>query len=45
MYDNICKLLVEQFPTDFAAWLLGESVPLIELNPTELSLGPLFSEQ
>ncbi|MEL6853750.1 MAG: Rpn family recombination-promoting nuclease/putative transposase [Cyanobacteria bacterium J06607_13] len=44
MYDNICKLLVEQFPTDFAAWLLGESVPLVELSPTELSLEPIRAD-
>ncbi|MEL6160705.1 MAG: hypothetical protein AAGJ95_10570 [Cyanobacteria bacterium J06554_11] len=44
MYDNICKLLVEQYPADFAAWLLGEPTPLIELSPTELSLEPIRAD-
>ncbi len=36
MFDNVCKFLAATFPSDFATWLLGESVPssdpLITLN-------------
>ncbi|ELR98451.1 hypothetical protein GLO73106DRAFT_00022840 [Gloeocapsa sp. PCC 73106] len=30
MYDNICKVIAQQFPTDLAQWLLGQSVPFFE---------------
>lgn len=44
MYDNICKFLIEQFPLDFATWLLGEPIPLIELSPKELSSEPIRAD-
>lgn len=44
MFDNICKFLAETFPTDFANWLLGESVELTELSPSELSLEPIRAD-
>jgi predicted transposase/invertase (TIGR01784 family) len=44
MFDNICKFLVETFPTDFSTWLLGEPVTLTELSPSELSLEPIRAD-
>ncbi|MEH2106449.1 MAG: hypothetical protein V7K43_09345 [Nostoc sp.] len=36
MFDNVCKFLAETFSSDFATWLLGESITLAELSPSEL---------
>ncbi|MBD2313463.1 Rpn family recombination-promoting nuclease/putative transposase [Desertifilum sp. FACHB-1129] len=44
MFDNICKFLAENFSSDFATWLLGESIPLTELSPSELSLEPIRAD-
>jgi predicted transposase/invertase (TIGR01784 family) len=44
MYDNISKFLVEQYSADFATWLLGESIELTILSPTELSLEPIRAD-
>jgi predicted transposase/invertase (TIGR01784 family) len=44
MFDNICKFLAENFSTDFASWLLGESITLTELSPKELSLEPIRAD-
>ncbi|RCJ33277.1 flagellar assembly protein H [Nostoc punctiforme NIES-2108] len=44
MFDNICKFLVENFSSDFATWLLGESINLTELSPKELSLEPIRAD-
>ena len=44
MYDNICKYLIQTFSTDFATWLLGEPVSLVELKPTELSSEPIRAD-
>lgn len=44
MYDNLCKFLAEQFPTDFATWLLGQPVPLTILSPKELSNEPVRAD-
>jgi predicted transposase/invertase (TIGR01784 family) len=44
MYDNISKFLVERYSADFAAWLLGESIQLTTLSPTELSLEPIRAD-
>ncbi len=38
MYDNVCKYIAEMFSEDFSNWLIGKSIPLIELKPKELSL-------
>ena len=43
-YDNVCKYLVEWFPESFARWLLGSPVPLIQLQPTELSSEPIRAD-
>ncbi|MEM8640748.1 MAG: Rpn family recombination-promoting nuclease/putative transposase [Cyanobacteria bacterium P01_G01_bin.54] len=44
MYDNLCKYLIETFPEDFAAWLLGEPVKLDRLSPEELSSEPIRAD-
>jgi predicted transposase/invertase (TIGR01784 family) len=44
MFDPTCKFLAESFPADFAAWLLGESITLTKLSPTELSLEPIRAD-
>ena len=44
MYDDTCRFLAEHFSADFASWLLGESVALTELKPSELSLDPIRAD-
>jgi predicted transposase/invertase (TIGR01784 family) len=44
MYDNTCRFLAEHFSADFASWLLGESVTLTEIKPSELSLDPIRAD-
>jgi predicted transposase/invertase (TIGR01784 family) len=43
-FDSTCRRLAEQFPEDFASWLLGYRVSLTELSPTELSLEPICAD-
>lgn len=42
--DNISKFLIEQYSSDFAAWLLGESINLATINPTELNVEPIRAD-
>jgi predicted transposase/invertase (TIGR01784 family) len=44
MYDDTCKFLAEHFSTDFASWLLGETVTLTQIQPSELSLDPIRAD-
>lgn len=44
MYDDTCRFLAENFSNDFASWLLGESITLTELKPSELSLEPIRAD-
>ncbi len=44
MIDNVSKFLIEQYSTDFAAWLLGESISLTTINPTELNVEPIRAD-
>jgi predicted transposase/invertase (TIGR01784 family) len=44
MFDNTCKFLAENFPDDFATWLLGKPVALTKLSPTELSSEPIRAD-
>ena len=44
MIDNISKFLIEQYSADFAAWLLGESITLTPINPTELNVEPIRAD-
>ncbi|MGB5962150.1 MAG: Rpn family recombination-promoting nuclease/putative transposase [Coleofasciculaceae cyanobacterium] len=43
-YDNICKYLAEEYPIDFARWLLSESVTDIQVLKTELSIEPIRAD-
>ena len=44
MYDNVCKFMAEMFSEDFSDWLLGKSVNLTELKPSELSIEPIRAD-
>jgi predicted transposase/invertase (TIGR01784 family) len=44
MIDNICKFLAESFSADFASWILGESITLTKLEPSELSVEPIRAD-
>lgn len=44
MYDNICKILAENFSTDFASWILGKPIPFTKLEPSELSAEPIRAD-
>ena len=44
MFDTVCKFLIENFPSDFATWLLGEPVELVTISPSELSIEPIRAD-
>jgi predicted transposase/invertase (TIGR01784 family) len=44
MFDNLSKFLAQQYPQDFASWLVGKPIKLTELKPTELSLEPIRAD-
>jgi predicted transposase/invertase (TIGR01784 family) len=44
MFDTVCKFLIENFSTDFASWLLGKPVSLVQLSSSELSLEPIRAD-
>lgn len=44
MIDNVSKFLIEQYSPDFATWLLGESITLTTINPTELNVEPIRAD-
>jgi predicted transposase/invertase (TIGR01784 family) len=44
MIDNICKFLAESFSNDFASWILGKSIPLTKLEPSELLVEPIRAD-
>lgn len=43
-YDNLCKMLSEKYPARFAAWVLGEPQPSVEVLKTELSIEPIRAD-
>ena len=43
-FDNICKVLAEKYPRDFARWLLTEEPQNIKVLKTELSLEPIRAD-
>lgn len=43
-FDSTCRRLAEQFPEDFASWLLGRPINSVMLNPTELSLDAIRAD-
>lgn len=44
MYDNVCKYLIETFPEDFTTWLIGEAIPVVQLQPKELRNDPIRAD-
>ncbi|MBD2440892.1 Rpn family recombination-promoting nuclease/putative transposase [Nostoc sp. FACHB-110] len=44
MYDDICRFLAEHFSSDFASWLMGESITMTEIKPSELFLEPIRTD-
>jgi predicted transposase YdaD len=44
MFDNLCKLLSEKYPLDFARWLLPEEPRTIAVLKTELSIEPIRAD-
>lgn len=44
MFDNTCKFLAENFPNDFATWLLDKPITLTTLSPQELSVEPIRAD-
>jgi predicted transposase YdaD len=43
-FDNICKILAEKYPTDFAHWLLPDEPRKVKLLKTELSIEPIRAD-
>lgn len=43
-YDNICKYLAEQYPSNFIRWLLASEETNIQVLKTELSLEPIRAD-
>ncbi|NEO73562.1 Rpn family recombination-promoting nuclease/putative transposase [Moorena sp. SIO3H5] len=43
-YDNICKYLAEEYPSEFFHWLLGEAPRDIQVLKTELSSEPIQAD-
>ena len=43
-FDNVCKLLAEKYPLDFARWLLPEEPREIKVLKTELSIEPIRAD-
>jgi predicted transposase/invertase (TIGR01784 family) len=43
-FDSTCRRLAEQFPEDFATWLMGRPIEFTVLDPTELSLEPIRAD-
>ncbi|MBE9251820.1 Rpn family recombination-promoting nuclease/putative transposase [Dolichospermum sp. LEGE 00240] len=43
-FDNVCKLLAEKYPFDFAKWLLPQAPKTIKVLKTELSIEPIRAD-
>ncbi|MBW4471348.1 MAG: Rpn family recombination-promoting nuclease/putative transposase [Stenomitos rutilans HA7619-LM2] len=43
-FDNLCKLLSQQHPARFAAWILGEPQAVVKVLKTELSIEPIRAD-
>lgn len=43
-YDNLCKLLSEKYPDNFASWVLGTPQTNAEVLKTELSIEPIRAD-
>ncbi|WP_448562532.1 Rpn family recombination-promoting nuclease/putative transposase [Trichothermofontia sp.] len=43
-FDNLGKLLVEKYPAQFAAWILGQAPDTVRVLKTELSIEPIRAD-
>jgi predicted transposase YdaD len=43
-YDNVCKILAEKYPLDFAKWLISNKVREVKVLKTELSIEPVRAD-
>jgi predicted transposase YdaD len=43
-FDNLCKLLSEKYPVNFASWVLGAPQTNVEVLKTELSIEPIRAD-
>ncbi len=43
-FDNVCKILAEKYPTDFARWLLPDKPRKVKVLKTELSIEPIRAD-
>lgn len=43
-FDNLCKLLSEKYPTNFASWVLKTPQTDVEVLKTELSIEPIRAD-
>jgi predicted transposase YdaD len=43
-FDNVCKLIAEKYPQDFANWLLTEEPGTAKILKTELSIEPIRAD-
>ncbi|MBD2458255.1 Rpn family recombination-promoting nuclease/putative transposase, partial [Nostoc sp. FACHB-87] len=43
-FDNVCKVLAEKYPREFASWLLPEAPTQVKVLKTELSLEPIRAD-
>jgi predicted transposase/invertase (TIGR01784 family) len=43
-FDNLCKLMAEKHPAEFANWLLGAPQEQLEVLKTELSIEPIRAD-
>ena len=44
MYDDTCRFLAENYSADFASWLMGTSITMTEIQPSELFLEPIRAD-
>jgi predicted transposase/invertase (TIGR01784 family) len=43
-FDNLCKLLSEKYPANFASWVLGAPQTNVKILKTELSIEPIRAD-
>ncbi|BCL36871.1 Rpn family recombination-promoting nuclease/putative transposase [Nostoc sp. MS1] len=43
-FDNLCKLLSEKYPQNFASWVLGTPQTSVKVLKTELSIEPIRAD-
>ncbi|WP_100903278.1 DUF4351 domain-containing protein [Nostoc flagelliforme] len=43
-FDNVCKVLAEKYPREFASWLLAQAPTQVKVLKTELSLEPIRAD-